>query len=162
MESPLGTLILVSDGVSLVGLYMDGQRHALAIGADWQRDDDALPFPEAKRQLTAFFAGRSTTFSLPLAPVGTAFQQRVWQALLAIPYGTTISYGELARRIGQPKASRAVGLANGRNPIGVIIPCHRVIGSNGKMVGYGGGLPRKESLLALEARVHTDIPAGRC
>ena len=107
---------------------------------------------EALRQLRAYFAGDLEGFDLQLAPDGTPFQQKVWKALCKIPYGETISYGELAKRIGNPNASRAVGLANGSNPIPIIIPCHRVIGSNGKLTGYGGGLPIKEKLLALEKR----------
>jgi methylated-DNA-[protein]-cysteine S-methyltransferase len=107
---------------------------------------------EPVRQLRAYFAGELKDFDLPLAPKGTEFQQNVWAELCKIPYGETISYGELARRIGNPNASRAVGLANGSNPIPVVIPCHRVIGANGKLTGYGGGLPIKERLLALEKK----------
>ena len=103
-------------------------------------------------QLRSYFAGEREEFDLPLAPEGTPFQQEVWRRLCEIPYGETISYGELARRIGNPQASRAVGLANGSNPIPIVIPCHRVIGSNGKLTGYGGGLPIKEKLLALERK----------
>jgi methylated-DNA-[protein]-cysteine S-methyltransferase len=114
----------------------------------WEPDDEA--FPEAVGQLEAYFAGERTDFELPLDLVGTAFQRRVWEALLTIPYGETRSYGEIARQIGAPSASRAVGLANGHNPIGIIVPCHRVIGSNGSLTGYGGGLDRKRALLALE------------
>jgi methylated-DNA-[protein]-cysteine S-methyltransferase len=150
-ESPIQTILLTSDGTALTGLYMVEQRHGPQIGADWVRQDDAIPFAEAKRQLAAYFAGELTVFDLPLAPQGTDFQRRVWEELTRIPYGVTLSYGELARRIGQPGSSRAVGLANGRNPISIIVPCHRVIGANGKLVGYGGGLPRKEALLAHEA-----------
>jgi methylated-DNA-[protein]-cysteine S-methyltransferase len=107
---------------------------------------------EAVRQLRAYFAGELQAFDLPLAPQGTPFQLAVWKHLCEIPYGETISYGELARRIGNPNASRAVGLANGSNPIPIVIPCHRVIGSNGKLTGYGGGLPIKDKLLGLERR----------
>ena len=107
---------------------------------------------ETIRQLRAYFAGELENFDLPLAPQGTPFQLSVWNRLCEIPYGETISYGELARRLGNPNASRAVGLANGSNPIPIVIPCHRVIGSNGKLTGYGGGLPIKEKLLALERR----------
>jgi len=115
---------------------------------DWRRDDRA--FDDVVSQLEEYFEGRRREFQLALAPEGTPFQLRVWKALLDIPYGETISYGELAERIGQPSASRAVGLANGSNPIPIVIPCHRVIGSNGKLTGYGGGLAIKERLLALE------------
>lgn len=148
MDSPIGPLRLTSDGSALTGLWMDAGPEIEGI-----RDDAAAPFDETIRQLEAYFAGRRTAFDLPLAPAGTPFQQTVWRELLSIPYGTTISYGELARRLGQPSASRAVGLANGRNPISIIIPCHRVIGAGGKLTGYGGGLPRKEALLAFEASV---------
>jgi methylated-DNA-[protein]-cysteine S-methyltransferase len=115
----------------------------------WQRDDAA--FPDVRRQLGEYFAGERTTFELELHLDGTAFQRTVWHALTEIPYGETISYGELARRIGRPDRARAVGTANGQNPIAVIVPCHRVIGANGKLVGYGGGLENKRRLLDLEA-----------
>jgi methylated-DNA-[protein]-cysteine S-methyltransferase len=150
-DSPVQPLLLTSDGTSLTGLYMVEHRHGPEVGADWIEQPDALPFAETKRQLALYFAGQLTEFDLPLAPQGTEFQQKVWQELRRIPYGATLSYGELARRIGSPNASRAVGLANGRNPISIIVPCHRVIGASGKLVGYGGGLSRKEILLALEA-----------
>lgn len=117
---------------------------------EWIEDPSALA--DAVRQLKAYFAGELENFDLSLAPQGTPFQRRVWIELQKIPYGKTISYGELARRIGNPKASRAVGLANGSNPISIVIPCHRVIGSDGKLTGYGGGLPIKEKLLARERR----------
>jgi methylated-DNA-[protein]-cysteine S-methyltransferase len=108
---------------------------------------------DAARQLNEYFAGERTDFDLPLSLDGTGFQRTVWSGLQDIPYGETISYGELARRIGQPTASRAVGLANGRNPVSIVVPCHRVVGSNGSLTGYGGGLPRKQFLLGLELRV---------
>jgi len=135
LESPIEPLLLVSDGQALIGLYMSEQTHGARIDAAWTHDDNVPPFPEAVRQLSAYFDGALTTFELPLNPQGTAFQQRVWNTLRTIPYGITISYGELAARIGNPHASRAVGLANGRNPISLIIPCHRVIGANGHLVG---------------------------
>jgi methylated-DNA-[protein]-cysteine S-methyltransferase len=112
--------------------------------------EDPAPLAEAVRQLRAYFAGELREFNLALAPEGTPFQLRVWRELCNIPYGTTISYGELARRVGSPKGSRAVGLANGANPISIVVPCHRVIGSNGKLTGYGGGLENKKLLLELE------------
>ena len=119
---------------------------------DQNRESDKRAFGELEQQLHAYFSGELENFTVPLSPEGTPFQQKVWSELLKIPYGETISYGELARRIGNPNASRAVGLANGSNPIPIIIPCHRVIGSDGKLTGYGGGLPIKEKLLALEKR----------
>jgi methylated-DNA-[protein]-cysteine S-methyltransferase len=146
-ESPIQTLQLVSDGRSLMGLYMMSEKHLLIPQSDWTEDDSVTPFPETKRQLTAYFAGILTEFELPILMQGTTFQQRVWDALKTIPYGTTMSYGELAQQIGQPNASRAVGLANGQNPVSIIVPCHRVIGANGKLTGYGGGIERKQWLL---------------
>jgi methylated-DNA-[protein]-cysteine S-methyltransferase len=156
MDSPIGPMTLVADGGALACLYMTDHRHApedAAFGpADPGPGPQAEVLAEAERQLTEYFAGTRTEFDLPLAMGGTAFQQRVWAGLREIPYGETISYGELARRLGQPTASRAVGLANGRNPVSIIVPCHRVVGSNGRLVGYGGGLDRKLHLLDLERR----------
>jgi methylated-DNA-[protein]-cysteine S-methyltransferase len=137
---------------------MCGQQHGPEIGADWVHDDEAAPFAKVKHQLAAYFAGQLQQFDLPLQLQGTAFQQRVWEELNRIPYGSTISYGELARRVGNPNASRAVGLANGRNPVSLIVPCHRVIGANSKLTGYGGGLSRKEALLTFESAVLRDGP----
>ncbi len=151
-DSPLGPLLLTSNGTALTGLYLTAHAHGPAIAADWVCDQDAAPFAETKRQLDAYFAGVLTDFVLLLAPTGTEFQKRVWAALRRIPYGETCSYGELARRLGDPNAARAVGLANGRNPIFLIVPCHRVIGASGKLTGYGGGIERKAALLALERR----------
>jgi methylated-DNA-[protein]-cysteine S-methyltransferase len=158
MESPVGLLLLTSNGVALTGVYMG--EFGPTSGEGWARDESAVPLPEAVRQLTDYFEGRRTDFDLPLAPEGTAFQQRVWEELRRIPYGATIAYGELARRIGNANASRAVGMANGRNPLSIIVPCHRVIGSNGRLTGYGGGLPRKEALLRLEAAVTAGTAIG--
>lgn len=152
LETPLCTLRLTSDGEALTGIYLlPDHRHAPEITSEWQESPTLPIFQDAATQLTEYFAGHRTEFSLPLAAQGTDFQKRVWAELLQIPYGQTISYGELARRIGNPSASRAVGLANGKNPLSIVIPCHRVIGASGKLTGYGGGLPRKEALLALEA-----------
>ena len=150
IESPIGPLQLISDGVALTGLFMNEHKNGPRPGEDWVRDDTHALLIEAQRQIAAYFTGKRKTFDLPLAPRGTEFQRRVWDALNGIPYGTTLSYGELARRIGDPKASRAVGLANGSNPISIIVPCHRVIGANGKLTGYGGGIERKRALLKLE------------
>lgn len=149
-ESPIGRLLLVAGERGLSQIWFDGQIAKAKLGPESREDQNALR--EVIRQLRAYFAGEVEAFNLDLAPKGTSFQQKVWDELLKIPYGETISYGELARRIGNPSASRAVGLANGSNPIPIIIPCHRVIGSNGKLTGYGGGLPIKEKLLALEKR----------
>jgi methylated-DNA-[protein]-cysteine S-methyltransferase len=128
---------------------MQAGRTPFAVRPGWRRDDDALA--RVRIQLDEYFAGERTSFELQLALDGSAFQRTVWHALTEIPYGQTISYGELARRIGRPDLARAVGTANGQNPIAVIVPCHRVIGSNGKLVGYGGGLDNKRLLLDLEA-----------
>lgn len=149
IESPIGPLTLTAEDGYLTGLHMHDQRHAPAQVADAVRDD--AWFTDIIRQLEAYFDGQLTEFQIPMKLDGTDFQQRVWSQLCAIPYGETISYGELARRVDNPKASRAVGLANGRNPIAVIIPCHRVIASDGRLGGYGGGLDRKTWLLDLEA-----------
>jgi methylated-DNA-[protein]-cysteine S-methyltransferase len=146
--SPIGTLLLTARDGALTGLWIRGEKHAPTVATTWQRDDDA--FTEIVVQLDDYFAGRRWTFDLALAPDGTDFQRRVWAELQRIPVHTTITYGELARRIGQPEASRAVGLANGRNPISIVVPCHRVIGANGTLTGYGGGLAAKEWLLAHE------------
>ena len=154
-DSPLGTILLCGTDRGLTGLYMENHRRGpgQAERAGWTRDD-AL-FAAARIQLAQYFAGVRTAFNLALdreGMGGTAFQQRVWAALTEIPYGETISYGELARRVGQPAAVRAVGLANGRNPLSVIVPCHRVVGASGQLTGYGGGTERKSVLLALETR----------
>jgi methylated-DNA-[protein]-cysteine S-methyltransferase len=151
VDSPIGPMTLVAQDETLVGVFMDDQRH-LPPNERFGHPDpgESVVLATARRQLEEYFAGERTEFDLPLAPEGTPFQQRVWEALRAIPYGETVSYGELARRIGQPTASRAVGLANGKNPISIVVPCHRVIGSSGKLIGYGGGLERKQTLLELE------------
>ena len=152
LPSPIGPLTLVAEHGTLTGLYMDAQAHRPAAGVFGRPGDPGdEPFASAARQLEDYFAGRLTLFDLPLAPAGTEFQRRVWAGLQAIPYGQTWSYGQLAREVGKASASRAVGLANGRNPIAVVIPCHRVVGSDGSLTGYGGGLDRKRYLLGLEA-----------
>jgi methylated-DNA-[protein]-cysteine S-methyltransferase len=151
IESPLGPLLLAADEAGLREIrFVNGRRPAAPPESAWK--EDRAPLNQTIRQLQAYFAGELENFDLQLAPEGTPFQQGVWRRLCDIPYGQTISYGELAGRIGNPKASRAVGFANGSNPIPIVIPCHRVIGSNGKLTGYGGGLPIKEKLLALERR----------
>lgn len=150
IESPVGPLLLAADDGGLHSIeFLNGRRSAQS-NPQWHAD--AEPLRETIRQLRAYFAGELENFDLQLAPQGTPFQLSVWNRLCEIPYGETISYGELARRVGNPNASRAVGLANGSNPIPIVIPCHRVIGSNGKLTGYGGGLPIKEKLLGLERR----------
>jgi methylated-DNA-[protein]-cysteine S-methyltransferase len=158
VTSPIGPLTIVAEDGLITGLYMDAQRHAPAaesLGVPGEPADE--PFATAAAQLSAYFDGKLTDFDLPLAPVGTEFQRKVWAGLRAIPYGQTVSYGELARRVGNPAAIRAVGLANGRNPIAIVVPCHRVIGADGSLTGYGGGLDRKRFLLTHEQ----DVQAAR-
>ena len=149
-ESPVGRLLLVADEAGLREINFLRNAEPAILKREW--NEDAAVCSETVRQLRAYFAGELQDFDLKLTPQGTPFQQKVWAELCKIPYGKTISYGQLATRIGNPNASRAVGLANGSNPIPIVIPCHRVIGSNGKLTGYGGGLPIKEKLLALERR----------
>ncbi|MFJ8018462.1 methylated-DNA--[protein]-cysteine S-methyltransferase [Streptomyces sp. NPDC096339] len=152
VDSPYGPLTLVATEGVLSGLYMTGQRHRPAEESFGERvASTEEPFPEVVRQLTAYFAGERTSFDLPLRLEGTEFQRSVWDQLVRIPYGETWSYGELAARLGKPGASRAVGLANGKNPVGIIVPCHRVIGASGGMTGYGGGVDRKVRLLDFES-----------
>jgi methylated-DNA-[protein]-cysteine S-methyltransferase len=155
-DSPVGRLLLVrhdrddatgSPG-GLAGLYLPTGRHAGALRPDWQPDEQA--FDDVRGQLSEYFAGERRSFDLPLSATGTEFQRRVWAALIEIPYGQTTTYGAVAGSLGSPGASRAVGLANGQNPISIIVPCHRVIGADGSMTGYGGGVPAKQWLLAHE------------
>ena len=152
-DSPVGTLTLTSVLSGLTGVWFDTDRHQQQDRSDWRHDDAA--FTEARQQLEEYFAGTRKIFTLQLAPQGTEFQQRVWAALCDIPFGETRSYGEQARAIKNDKAVRAVGLANGKNPIGIIVPCHRVIGADGSMTGYAGGIERKKWLLAHEAQFAT-------
>ena len=146
--SPVGALQIFGTDAALTGVFMENHRHQSLATRDAVRD--GRPLCEARRQLEEYFAGVRQEFSIPLDADGTEFQRSVWQALRAIPYGMAVSYGDIARRIGNPRAVRAVGLANGRNPISIIVPCHRVISADGSLTGYGGGLERKRFLLALE------------
>jgi methylated-DNA-[protein]-cysteine S-methyltransferase len=146
--SPIGPLTLMASDGRLTHLVMADQAHATATPPGSRRDDDF--FTDVTGQLDAYFAGTRTSFDVPMRLEGTEFQRRVWAQLCEIPYGETISYGELARRVGNPNAARAVGLANGRNPVAVIVPCHRVIAADGSLGGYGGGTQRKTHLLDLE------------
>jgi methylated-DNA-[protein]-cysteine S-methyltransferase len=149
IDSPIGRLLLAGDGDSLIHVGFQSGPHPLRPQDDWIAD--GAPFRLAITQFGEYFAGERRRFDLPLAPRGTEFQLRVWRALTEIPYGKTVAYGELARRIGKPNAPRAVGLANGANPLPVIVPCHRVIGADGSLTGFGGGLPIKRKLLAIES-----------
>lgn len=150
LPTPIGKLTLVADEQGLRGVWFETGRHRREPEPSWVHSPRALDF--ARAQLEQYFAGTRQVFELPLHPFGTPFQLAVWQELARIPYGTTISYGELARRTGQPRAVRAAGAANGRNPLPIVLPCHRVIGANGSLTGFGGGLPAKRFLLALEQR----------
>ncbi len=149
-ESPLGRLLLVGTADRLLRIGLPRGKSARRLEPGWKAAE--APFREAIRQLRAYFSGRSRTFDLPVTLEGTPFQRRVWRALRRVPYNRTISYGELARRAGHPGAARAVGAAMGRNPLPIVIPCHRVIGADGRLTGFGGGLPAKRALLDLEAR----------
>ena len=153
IDSPIGDILLTAEGGALTRLYMA----PFTPDPAWRRDEAALVEPA--RQLGEYFAGERTEFELELAPHGTEFQQRVWRLLLDIPYGETRTYGSLANELGNPRSVRAVGLANGRNPISIVVPCHRVIGADGTLVGYGGGLERKRTLLAHEAEVRAGFRA---
>jgi methylated-DNA-[protein]-cysteine S-methyltransferase len=148
-STPIGGLLLCGDGNALSGISFQSGLHPAAIPEAWQRTEE--PFRDAIAQLAAYFAGRLRRFDLALAPEGTSFQREVWSALTEIPYGHTVSYSELARRIGRPAATRAVGAANGKNPLPIVVPCHRVIGANGSLTGFGGGISIKRRLLDLEA-----------
>jgi len=148
LRTPIGELLLAGHGDTLHRVGFPAGKGQVQVGVDWVRNDKALE--RAAHQLGEYFVGSRREFDLDLNPVGTPFQQSVWQALLTIPYGETRSYGEIARQIERPKAVRSVGTANGSNPLPVIVPCHRVIGANGSLVGFGGGLPIKRDLLALE------------
>jgi len=146
--SPIGEMLISGRDHTVTGVDFVDSRNAPTLDSTWERDDRA--FPEVAEQLQAYFAGELKRFELDFDTGGTPFQRRVWTALLDIPYGTTTTYGRLAEELGDPRALRAVGAANGRNPISIIIPCHRVIGADGSLTGYGGGLPRKRWLLAHE------------
>ncbi len=149
IDSPVGPLSIAADDTALRAIEFQRNRHPVRRGDDWREGDSPL-LRRARRQLEEYFAGRRRVFELPLAPRGTAFQCAVWNALATIPYGATISYAELASRAGRPAAVRAVGAANGRNPLPIVLPCHRVIGADGSLTGFGGGLPTKQYLLKLE------------
>ena len=149
--SPLGKMLVVASADGLVGLHFFGQKYFPRIDKGWREDGDVAPIRQTVAQLDRYFAGERLRFDVPLAPYGTKYQHAVWKAIASVPYGETISYGELARRAGYPESPRAAGAATGQNPIGVIVPCHRIIGANGSLTGYAGGLDKKRALLALEA-----------
>jgi methylated-DNA-[protein]-cysteine S-methyltransferase len=150
IDSPLGRMCVQGDGHFVTGLFMPGHKRWRGPDPLWQQVD--APFTAVREQLAEYFAGKRRQFDVPLKLAGTPFQQRVWQELVRIPFGTTINYAQLAQRVGKPTAARAVGHANGRNPISIIVPCHRVIGADGKLTGYAGGVDKKQWLIAWEDR----------
>lgn len=150
LKTPLGTLVAIAAGGVVTGLHFDGGRHAPEIAPEWREEPYASPLRECAEQLADYFAGKRQCFDLPVAPRGTPFQQRIWREIAKVPYGATITYAELAVRAGAPGSARAAGAATGRNPLAIVVPCHRIVGSGGALTGYAGGLPRKERLLALE------------
>lgn len=150
IKSPVDPILLVGDGTYLTGVFLNPETHNKHIQPDWKKSEK--PFAKTIEQLEKYFSGDLTRFTIPIKMQGTDFQQKVWSALQSIPFGETVSYKTIADAIDSPKAMRAVGLANGKNPISIIVPCHRVIGANGKLTGYGGGLPRKAWLLDHESR----------
>ncbi len=154
-DSPLGRMLVTASPAAITGVYFDRQKHFPDIARDWVRDGSSPLLTQARRELSEYFSGTRTAFDLPVEPGGTPFQRRVWQALRTIPFGETRTYRALAERLGAPEASRAVGAAVGRNPLSVVVPCHRVIGANGSLTGYAGGLDRKRALLKLEGETRT-------
>jgi methylated-DNA-[protein]-cysteine S-methyltransferase len=152
-ESPHGRMLLVADEEALSGVYFDGQKYFPKVASDWQRDARHAPLRQAKRELAEYFGGERVSFEIALAPEGTPFQRSVWKGISTVGFGKTITYSELARRAGLPGSARAAGAATGRNPISIIVPCHRIVGSNGSLTGYAGGLDRKRALLALESGI---------
>ena len=152
-ESPCGQMLLVADRDGLAGVYFEGQKYFPQMQPEWRRDAHHAPLRQARRELAEYFAGERERFETLLAPKGTPFQHAVWKAISTVGYGDTITYGELARRAGCPHSARAAGAATGRNPLTIIVPCHRIVGSDRSLTGYAGGLDRKRALLALETKV---------
>ncbi len=152
-ESPHGQMLLVAGGEGLSGVYFDGQKYLPQVASQWRRDARHAPLIQAQRELAEYFDGERKHFEVALAPEGTSFQRSVWKAIASVAFGQTITYAELAKRAGCPGSARAAGAATGRNPITIIVPCHRIVSSNGSLTGYAGGLERKRALLALEAGI---------
>jgi methylated-DNA-[protein]-cysteine S-methyltransferase len=159
-QSPQGGMLLLANERGLAGVFFDRQKHHPEKQADWKLDPEHRLLRQAQRELAEYFAGRRRRFDVALAPEGTPFQRAVWKAISTVAFGETISYGELARRAGHPGSARAAGAATGRNPVGIIVPCHRIMGANGALTGYAGGLERKRALLALEGSSR-DLPSIR-
>lgn len=149
-EGPQGRMLLLANDEGLAGVFFNRQKHHPKRQADWKKDPHHRVLRQAKRELAEYFAGKRKRFAVALSPKGTPFQRSVWKAIATVGFGETITYGELARRAGHPGSARAAGAATGRNPIGIIVPCHRIMGANGSLTGYAGGLQRKRALLALE------------
>ena len=152
IDSPLGAMLLASDGIALTGAWFDGQRYPPSVDTRWQRRRDLPVLQRAAAMLVEYFDAKRTVFDIALAPEGTLFQRRVWDQIFRVPYGETIAYRDLAARTGRPDAVRAAGAATGRNPLSIFVPCHRIVGADGSLTGYAGGLDRKRALLALERR----------
>jgi len=150
-DSPHGRMLLVANDEGLCGVYFDGQKYLPDVDSEWRRDPRYATLEQAKRELAEYFGGGRKRFETALAPEGTPFQRTVWKAISTVAFGETITYGELARRAGSSGSARAAGAATGRNPIGIIVPCHRIVGSDGSLTGYAGGIERKRALLALES-----------
>ncbi len=160
IDSPLGRLRLTATSAGLTSIHFEDERYAPPLDSAWIRAPAFPPLREAAMQLAEYFAGRRRAFDLPLSPVGTPFQRAVWDAIATVLPGETISYAELARRAGRPRSVRAAGGATGRNPLAIVIPCHRIVGADGSLTGYGGGLARKRALLALEHDARSARPAA--
>lgn len=158
IRTPLGTVIAIAAGGALTGIHFEGGKHVPAVSAEWREDPYHDPLRRCAEQLADYFAGKRQCFDLPLAPKGTEFQQRVWREIAAVRYGETITYSELAARAGAPGSARAAGAATGRNPLSILVPCHRIVATDGSLTGYAGGLDRKEKLLALEGAL-AGVPA---
>jgi methylated-DNA-[protein]-cysteine S-methyltransferase len=152
-DGPQGRMLLVAQDAGLCGVYFDSQKYLPEVDSAWRREPGHAIVRQARRELAEYFAGERRRFDTALAPEGTPFQRSVWKAISSVAFGETISYGELARRAGCPGSARAAGAATGRNPIGIVVPCHRIVGANGSLTGYAGGLDRKRALLALESGV---------
>ena len=159
-ESPQGGMLLVANDEGLAGVFFNRQKHHPKRQVDWMKKPDHGVLQQTKRELAEYFAGKRKRFEIPLAPEGTSFQRSVWKAISTVAFGETISYGELARRAGHDGSARAAGAATGRNPIGIIVPCHRIMGADGSLTGYAGGLERKRALLALEGIGRDLLPAA--
>ncbi|HXR58604.1 MAG TPA: methylated-DNA--[protein]-cysteine S-methyltransferase [Burkholderiales bacterium] len=150
-DSPWGGMLIAASNQGISGIYFSRQKYHPKRGKEWQHAPGNAHLKRAKKQLGEYFAGKRKSFDLELDPAGSPFQKRVWKAIAGVPYGETISYGELAQRAGFPEGARAAGAATGRNPISIVVPCHRIVGSSGKLTGYAGGLDKKRALLALES-----------